>query len=186
MEDEDFDGAYAKFIGQYGDNAEELFPGMNLRNYFTPKYRDQLIGNRLIDMTPKISQYVNATGGRVDDPAAFANYLVFQRDKSNHSLTLLPKNMIAKLQVGKSETTNALLGQLTTRLRQAAIQSLLSRDCFVARASVRTISTSRRQKQRQNASARLKRPNVNANAKNCSIIESRHGRFFAKTQRSKA
>ena len=75
MEGDDFDSAYSDFIGQYGDGAEDLFQGMNLRNYFTTNYRDQLIGQKLIEMTPRISQYLQATGGKVEDTDAFARYL---------------------------------------------------------------------------------------------------------------
>jgi len=75
MDGNDFDGAYSNFIDQFGEGADDLFQGMNLRNYFTPTYRDQLIGQKLIDMTPRISQYLTATGGRVEDTGAFARYL---------------------------------------------------------------------------------------------------------------
>ena len=75
MDGNDFDGAYSNFIDQFGDGADDLFQGMNLRNYFTPNYRDQLIGQRLIDLTPRIGQYLTATGGRVEDTSAFARYL---------------------------------------------------------------------------------------------------------------
>lgn len=75
MDGDDFDGAYANFIDQYGEGADEMFQGMNLRNYFTPKYRDQLMGEKLIDLTPKISQYLKATDGNLEDTEAFARYL---------------------------------------------------------------------------------------------------------------
>lgn len=77
MEGDDFDSAYTNFMAGFGEDSEELFSGMNLRNRFTADARNRLIGDRLISLSPQIRSYISATGGKITDDNLdqFANYL---------------------------------------------------------------------------------------------------------------
>jgi hypothetical protein len=75
MQGDDFDAEYDNFIGMFGEGAEDMFHGMNLRNYFTPNRRDKVVGQRVFDMQGKAFEYIKNANGKIDDPDQFARML---------------------------------------------------------------------------------------------------------------